>query len=307
MKAYAFVMGLPASIFGSPDYDRLKGAIAETKIDLARQSACSAANDWAKTATQFLGEAETYLKAWNIQQGWCALMSAQRAILSNPSDTDRVRRTAIMLRRESNKLDGWRSRAIADLICDADGELVNELKNNSGSALSSEMTNRVIDAVALRDDSANTSYHKILLRRRNLFHLFLVLSTGIIVCIGLSIWKKLPAPFSDTRTVIAVILFGVLGAALSVAQGLLTTDVKAKIPSQQIGAFIVWMRPGIGATAALVAFAMVWANHTLGTFLKISTDFAVIAVVAFAAGFSERFIVGAIEKISLLGDRTSKN
>jgi hypothetical protein len=49
-----------------------------------------------------------------------------------------------------------------------------------------------------------------------------------------------------------VILAGILGAGVSVAQSLLSTDVSAKIPAQQIGSFLVWMRPAIGAAAALV-------------------------------------------------------
>lgn len=284
-----------ASIFGSPDYQRLEAAIAETRIDFGQQT-----GDWASVATQHLEKAEEYLTEWNIQQGWSALMSAQRAMLLNPEDPDRMRRTAITLRQEASKLSGWRARAIQDLICGPKGELLDELKKIDGTAVNSAMSKRVVDAVALRDDSANTTYLKILLRRRSLFQLFLVICIGILSFLVLSMLKILPQPFSDPKVVAAAILFGVLGAALSVGLGLLSADVSAKIPSQQIGAFIVWMRPGIGAVAALVALALIYANDKLQIlgFGLTSTDFSVIAVVAFAAGFSEQFILGAIEKLS---------
>jgi hypothetical protein len=291
MAMYIICKKCAASVFGSPDYQRLEAAIAEAKINLGQQTAAS-------VATQHLKKAEEYMAEWNIQQSWGALMSAQRAMLLDPEDPDRLRRTAIMLRQEADKLSGWRARAIQDLICGPKGELLDELKKIDGAAVSSAMGKRVIDAVALRDDSANNTYLKISLRRRSLFQLFLVISIGILSFLVLSMLQMLPPPFSDPKAVSAAILFGVLGAALSVGLGLLSADVSAKVPSQQIGAFIIWMRPGIGAVAALVGLALIYANSNLKIFAFTSTDFSVIAVVAFAAGFSERFILGAIEKIS---------
>jgi hypothetical protein len=93
-------------------------------------------------------------------------------------------------------------------------------------------------------------------------------------------------------------LFGVLGACLSVAPGLLAANVSNKIPAQQIGSFVVWMRPAIGAAAALIALVLLHANETFKIFnWKVDQTGLTIAI-AFVAGYSERFIVGAIERIS---------
>ena len=96
-----------------------------------------------------------------------------------------------------------------------------------------------------------------------------------------------------------ILLAGILGAGLSVAQNLLSTDISAKIPAQQIGAFVVWMRPAIGAAAALLAIALVEAGSVLNVFTNdIGKNSGATLAIAFAAGFSERFITQAIEKIS---------
>lgn len=297
---------LAARIFGSPERDRLTGAIAETRTDLAHQIGGKASSEWKLAAEEYLKQAKTYLDDWNFQQGWVSLMAAQRAMLSNPNDPDRLRRTAITLRREAEKVTGWRAKAIEDFICGPKGKLLDGLAKVDGKPITPSLCQRVIDAVALRDDHASTDYLKILLRRRSLIQLFLVLLVGIIACALLSALHVLPSPFDAARQVAAVIIFGMLGAALSVGQGLLAANLSAKIPAQQIGSVVVWMRPAIGAVAALIAYALIHANtkiQILNAMLFDPSDFSVIAVIAFVAGYSERFIVGAIEKISQLSDK----
>ena len=97
-------------------------------------------------------------------------------------------------------------------------------------------------------------------------------------------------------------MFGIVGATLSVARGLLRTDLSAKIPAQQIGAFVIWMRPAIGAAAALISFVLLNAK-VISLFNWNPSDPTIVFAVATLSGFSERFIVGAIEKI---GDGDSK-
>jgi hypothetical protein len=58
------------------------------------------------------------------------------------------------------------------------------------------------------------------------------------------------------------------------------------------------MRPAIGAAAALIVFVLLHVNETLRIFAADVTNPAVIIAFAVVAGYSERFIVGAIERIS---------
>ncbi len=282
------------SVFGSPDRDRLASEIAQTWTDLDYELHAAGSDGvtppWARAAYRFLLQAENCLATWDIQQAWTALLSAKRAMLSGFRDQNKIERVAIALRREANKLSGWRAKAIEDLICGKDGKVLADVSSEA-------LRMRVIDALVIRDDQYHTTAFKILLRRRHLFHLFLILWISIALCLLLSFFGLLP--FAGTKQVAIVILFGVLGAAVSVGQSLLSADISAKIPAQQIGSFVIWMRPGIGAVAALVALVLLHANksfHLIG-YLD-STNLPVVIAVAFAAGFSERFIVGAIERIA---------
>ena len=281
------------NLFGSPVHDQLANFIGAAWADLDHEIHSGGpsvlSEPWARSAYLLLLRPEADLASWRIERGWDFALAAQRAIISNPHNPKRIERVAIALHREADKIVGWRAKAIQDLICDPKGNLItvgpNELM-------------RVVDAVALRDDFSQNTWFKILLRRRHLFSLFILLWAAISLCLILSWLGILPGFLADARQLSVVTLFGVLGAAISVAQSLVAQDVSARIPAQQMGSFLVWMRPAIGATVALVVLALLQANnqfHLLGNY---STDQAVIVVFSFVAGYSERFIVGTVERIS---------
>jgi hypothetical protein len=285
------------AIFGSADYERLQSAISETWIDLDRQvqeaGPATLTEPWARAASRLLLDAESHLANCELQQGWVALSSAQRAMLSNTHDPDLVFRTAIALRQEvAKKVSDWRARAIADLICEKDGQLLAELREPREVSAATRM--RVSDAVAIRDDQYNTTYFKIALRRRHLRQLFAVLLIGIALVLVLSTMDTPPRPLGDWKLVAGIILLGAFGASFSVAQNLMTTDIASKIPDQQIGAFVIWMRPAVGAAAALVSLVLFHALHIHNVRVFEISDEAVALAVAFLAGFSERFIMGPI-------------
>jgi hypothetical protein len=280
------------TLFGSAERERLEQAIDETWSDIddqIRQSNGKALqNAWAQSAVRNLLDAEQKLVSGKLEQGWISTLSAQRAILANSDNKKRVVRAAIALRREAeDKITGWRAKAISDLICEK-GDLRSDLMDDP---------DRVIQAVALRDDYTHNNYFKILLRRRHLMQVFCILWTAILACLVASYFGKLPQLYHDTRQLGLVILFGVLGACVSVSQGLLSSGVSAKIPVQKIGASVVWMRPAVGAAAALAVLALLHAHSTVKIFSFEDSD-SVVGLLAFAAGYSERFIVGAIEKLS---------
>ncbi len=311
MSIYISTKRLANYLFGSPDRDRLAGAITETWVEFDNQirsgNSIQFTEPWVRAAYQFLLQSEEYLADWNVHQGWVALLSAQRALLSGSADGGRIEVAAIALRREAEKITGWRSKAIEDLICGSKGELRQDLQITPPDKLDSRAHERVISALSLRDDRFHTTYFKIMLRRRHLFQLFLALWISIASCLLLSYLGWLPPPLDNRKLVAVVVLFGMLGACLSVAQGLLTSDISDKIPAQQIGSFVIWMRPGIGAAAALVTLVLLHANKTFKVFGWDTYDPTVIMTIAFVAGYSERFIVGAVERISQIKDKSEKS
>jgi hypothetical protein len=230
----------------------------------------------------------------NLQRGWVNVHLARRTALANSKDIPKANHVAISLRHELGKITGWRSKAISDLICDKDGRL--------RSIDSDEVILRLANAVWLRDDYANNSYFKILLRRRHLLTLFLLLVLAILGC--LFIWPVdfLPKHLHGIRGRLLIVLSGILGASISVAQNLLSTDISAKIPAQQIGSFLTWMRPAIGAASALIAVALFEAGKTMLFDASLVQNPGAILAIAFAAGFSERFITQAIERASERSD-----
>lgn len=151
-----------------------------------------------------------------------------------------------------------RSKAISDLICNRNGDLL--------SINSPDDVFRLADAAWLRDDYTNNSYFKILLRRRHLCTLFVLLLLAIIG--SLFIWPvdNLPGLLNKRTGRVVIILSGILGGSISFAQNLLSTDISAKIPAQQIGSFLTWMRPAIGAASALIAVKLIEAGSALHVF-----------------------------------------
>jgi len=291
------VRELGRRVFGSPAHDRLANSIARTWAELDceiyTQGPRGLTEPWARSAYLLLLRAEADLKSWQIERGWDAVLSAQRAILSNTGDAERAQRVAITLRREADKITGWRAKAIQDLICEPNGNLIPVSKGDNDKLM------RVVDAVALRDDFSQNIWFKILLRRRNLRSLFLLIWAGVSLCLALSWWHILPGFLGDAPQVSVAALFGVLGAVISVARSLVVEDVSKPIPAQQLGALLVFMRPGMGATLALVALALLHADkqvfHFLGSY---TTDTPIIVTFSFLAGYSERFVMGALERLS---------
>jgi ADP-ribose pyrophosphatase YjhB (NUDIX family) len=280
-------------LFGSPEYDRLTMTIAEARADLDRQvderELAIVGEPWARSADNLLRHAEAHLTNWQLVLGWDAVLAAQRAILSNPHNLERLQRAEITLRREADKITGWRAKAIQDLLAPPKDEL-------KGTKPQDYM--RIVDAVALRDDYSQNTWYKINLRRRHLLSLFVILWLALFAFVTLSWVQFLPGFLGNGPEVCAVVLFGVLGAAVSVAQSFVDDDVRARIPMQQVGSFLVWMRPGIGAAAAVALFALLHANETLKLFPLITTDLPVVMALCFVAGYSERFIIGTVGKIS---------
>lgn len=303
------IEGLIDRFRGTPEADRLASAVEQTWIDLDRQvggartspAAGGQSTDSLRTgasgrptdpralaAYQYLMQAEEHLTSRNLQRGWDNLQSAQRELLA--CDIGKAQRAAAALRREAEKITGWRGKAIVHFLDKAKGPEPDKPSD----------VDWILDAIALRDDYFRTTYFKIMLRRSHLRRLSLVLTATLAIFLALC-WLGIFDDVLDDEPalVTAVIIFGILGASVSVSQGLLWSDIAAKIPAQQLGAFVVWMRPAIGAAAALAALVLLRA----GIFKN--PDPTVVLAIAFSAGFSERFIVGAVDRLARSEEKKS--
>ena len=292
----AGLRGVWGKLFGSLEYDRLLRTIAATRseLDVEYLEWKEAHNNdlmapWAKAAEGLLTKAQNNLQGWQLESGWDAVLAAQRYMLSNPDKIDRIDRVKIILCRELKKIDGWRAEAIKDLVLKFD---------QSGGCNNQSNVSYIVDAIALRDDSSQNTWYKISLRRRHLVLLCLILWAALAICFAGSLFGMLPEFLDKSSLVAAVLIFGVLGASVSVAQSLVDDRINSRIPMQQVGSFLIWMRPGIGAAAALVVLAILKANIQLKILQADAVGDPVIVALAFAAGLSERFIVGAVDRFT---------
>ena len=94
---------------------------------------------------------------------------------------------------------------------------------------------RIIEAAALRDDYFDTQYYRIELRRRHLINLFILLLVALAVLVGLSFADMielfaggLGQGKSSNGLADGSVLLGMLGATLSVAQTIVTSDINTQ-------------------------------------------------------------------------------
>jgi hypothetical protein len=298
------ISGLIDRFWERPETDRLAAAVAETRVDLCKQAGeigtlraengqtagplrtgarAGPTDRGALTAArQHLDQAEQHLSVGKLQRGWDALQSAQRQLLA--CDDDKAWRAAAALRQEleSGKITtDWRKKTILEFL--------------DQKSVRPDGKSWILEAIRLRDEDFRTTYFKIALRRYYLRSMTVLIIIFLAIFLLLS-WKGMFDKVLDLnpRLVTAVIIFGILGAAVSVAQGFLRSDVTTKIPAAKAAAIVIWVRPAIGAVAALAATVLLHANIASGG----TPNRTLVLAIAFSAGFSERFIVGAVDRLA---------
>lgn len=273
-------------LFGSPQYDRLKNALDEYEINLQHRIARQpfvAESPWANAARTCLRRARQALKESLFDSGWQHLHTAQSLEIWVYTD-DEVQTARQAACREATKLTRWRRETVESLLCS---------KTDSENPKSGELQRRELyQARLIRNEEFNNLYHKIRVRARSLKVAFFVLAMIVLAAPLLARVFRIQTP--NWKMLAAVEFFGVLGAALSVASSLTRSSVDATIPQQVLGSVVTWMRPAIGAGAALASYLFLTAG--LISVLKPASTLTAL-VIAFVAGFSERFIAGAVEDI----------
>ncbi|MGZ5436200.1 MAG: hypothetical protein ACXWID_06920 [Pyrinomonadaceae bacterium] len=273
-------------LFGSPQYERLKNALDEYEIKLHHRidrQPFVAGSPWAKAAKECLGRARQALEESLFDSGWQHLHTAQSLEIWVFTD-DEVRTAREAACREATKLAGWRKGTIESLVC---------CDPASPNPANGELQRRELyQATLIRNEQFNNLYHKIRVRARSLKVAFFVLAVIVTAAPLLALVFRIQAV--NWKMLAAVEFFGVLGAALSVASSLTRSSVDASIPQQVLASVVTWMRPAIGAGAALAAYLFLKAG--LVPALKPASTVSAL-VIAFVAGFSERFITGAVEDV----------
>jgi len=142
-------------------------------------------------------------------------------------------------------------------------------------------------------------YHKLGAIRRQLTILALtgllaLLTTILRVAYGLPLAGD-AVKVGDPQFVVSVALFGLMGASLSGIFSLASGSIGVRIPERLLNSWISVSRLVTGAVAALVVY-----NFLISGLLQVGdeTTSGLILAVSFAAGFSERLVVRAVETVT---------
>jgi 8-oxo-dGTP pyrophosphatase MutT (NUDIX family) len=230
--------------------------------------------------------AECSVSRADIDDGWRYLKAARRHELLLMDETT-LRLEGELLRHEgASKLGGWRGAATAVLL---DPEILR-------SASVKDLGPRLIRAQVLRDEAADTEFRKLALARRQRELLAPVVGAAIVVFLVLTATAglDLSAASPDAAFFAYVAVLGALGGSLSAIQAL--GRIGGRVPEQMAVYGITLMRPVLGMGAAL-GVAVVATSGLLP--IEVTSAYTLLAI-AFAAGFSERFLIRAVN--SATGD-----
>jgi 8-oxo-dGTP diphosphatase len=284
-------------IWPSATHKRLARAIASYRIELNHliqrtepRATSGSAPPWANAARNLLVKAQQALDDKDIDRGWRCLNAAQRMELFGLAESDPIALQAkaqTILREASEKVTGWRKQAIEDLL-GTEGQVKHKLG-----------VTEVFYAHQVLYEHYDNLYHKLGAIRRQLTLLALIallalLTTILRAAYGLPL-AGAAVSIEDPQFVVSVALFGLMGASLSGIFSLAAGSIGARIPERLLNSWISVARLVTGAVAALVVY-----NFLISGLLQIGgeTTSGLILAVSFAAGFSERLVVRAVESVA---------
>jgi hypothetical protein len=124
-----------------------------------------------------------------------------------------------------------------------------------------------------------------------------ILIVSIQYCEILNVEKSL---FNNANLIWGILLFGLLGGAISAVISVAKASTKSKIPEQISSFLITTMRVFLGAGSALVISIFLasglW-DKIFAFQLEIDSNYIYYAI-AFVAGFSERLVLKAVESVA---------
>lgn len=295
--------------FGSARYDRLEGALRVAEIEIQRRI-CERARDdcWSKAAGDLLKGARGALGQRHLDQAWKLLHAARRLEILVFDDGERES-VAAALRAEADKLKSWRQKALERLLGSAD-KPTPEVKAAA-----------IYEAAVIRDEHYDNQAYKDRLLRTQMATL--VFALGIVLCLlgvviitGAPITEPPAGVSAGAQFLAAVVLFGLLGGAVSAMLHASDTSQSARIPELTSAIRVTFMRILMGGASALVLYVFLASSlgGTLGKQLfseSIATAIGTLKPLtayslAFVAGFSERLVTRAVEKIAGSADDKCK-
>jgi hypothetical protein len=218
----------------------------------------------------------------DLDMGWRYLHEAERLFVASWNETEREAARLALAKEAEAKLDGWRKDTVLALL------------TKDGAAPFAVLGDRLVKALQIRDEHTDNVYFRNRLVRRQMGTILL----SIVLLIIAFVWiisartDKAAAlrPAIAFVPVLAAMALGGMGACLSALIGFASTSTECKIPEHLASVWITVTRPFIGAVSGLVALLVIAPLAGEGPALWLA--------VAFAFGFSERLVIGALDKMA---------
>ena len=228
------------------DYARLQRELKTFSVELELLVSNSEKTDraWETAARSEIANVAAYLAAEeNIEGGWLSLHAARRHAIYGLSATE-LELQASILRAEAPKIVSWRGKEMMNLLAVPDQDLT---------------ADRIVEAIAIRDEYFSNQYHKIWLVGSQISILLYCCGLGLLLLIPFVVTSSLQLESSMTpwgyQMVGAVLFFGLLGAAFSAAGSLMNADAVARIPERVANQFVTIARALFGSGIGLAGYA----------------------------------------------------
>jgi hypothetical protein len=303
----------------SAAYDRLDGALTAycaefgallddlDRLEAAQDEGSTAVDrDFAAHVGALLDQSSRNLQQGHIDQAWVCFHAARRVDLYGYAACDRlrggetslVRERAMEINREATeRLSGWRAKAVSDLLC-----------NQSGQVRRNPPVHAVMWARRLVDEANQANHAKRRYLQRQLRYL---LGFGIVALTIFMIGVTRVNPFVAADVMLPAFalyipLVGMLGAALFGVRSASKTATSSNVPQNFTPLGVVLARVFIGSLSAVALYL----GLTAGVIDVVDDGTltpALLLLVAFAAGYSERLAPQAVERVSGITGRTTPN
>lgn len=234
---------------------------------------------WAENSQQALKRARQALNFCEAQLAWKYFYEAELLSL-HLLDKKRLRDCAqATLNEAEEKLSGWRKKSVQDLL-------------GKDSVLNKKCdVNHVYAAREILQDYFCDMYIELGIARFQL----MILVPMALALVGLSI-LVLPnlsgqIAINNASLLFSIALFGAMGGTVSGIISISRGMIKGKIPDQLLNSWLTTIRPLFGAMSALAVSVFLLS----GLIQFGDVTYNLTLAISFVAGFSERFLLRAVE------------
>jgi hypothetical protein len=287
---------LRRTFFPASSLDRLADTLPtyRRELDFLIHSTNATQHRWAVDAKALLEDAEHAVSDRNADRAWRSFHAVQRLELYGLLELgpEAFRARAASLRAEcAQKLRSWRKSHAEDLFRAA--------RDHDGKVTDAEFA-AAREASLLLDVHFGNEALKQRASRSQAIVLEALMLLAIAAWMVLAFQRPLDpealARFNDRPLMLSVLAFGLLGAGFSALISLGTQSAAQTIPEQAFTYRITLARQVVGVVSALATALLLTSGFiTIG---KFEPTVALVLVGAFAAGFSERLVLRALERFA---------